>query len=398
MRIGMILPSCFPPDIRVEKELATLRAEHEVVLLCERRGSQLAVDEWQGIRVRRVFSPLQRLWSKLNVLANCRSRLWERAIDAFINEEQPDVLHVHDLPLLAMATVVAARHGLPVVADLHENYPAMLAEVATTPLRSEGSLGGLVGRLVVSVPRWEAYERRAVPRADHVVVVVDEARDRLIANGVEPGRVHVVGNYATLDDAQPTDQSGDRFCVVYAGGFSATRDLMTVVDAVAALPQARYPDLEVVLVGGKGRELRDLTARAHERGVSDRMSILGWLPRSEAERLMEGANLGLVPHRKSPHTDATIPHKIFQYMWRRLPVIVSDCAPLQRIVHETGAGLAYKTGDAAGLARCIAELYDDRALAARMGDAGHDAVARKYNWDQAGEVLLQLYRSIEARA
>lgn len=397
MRIGMILPSRFPPDIRVEKELATLRTAHEIVLLCERRGNQPAVDDWNGIKVRRVFSPLQRLWSKWNVLARFRSGPWERAITVFIEAERPDVLHVHDLPLLETATAVAAQHGIPVVADLHENYPAMLAEVADTPLWSEGSLGGLAARLAVSIPRWQAYERRAVPLADAVVVVVDEARERLVANGVDPGRVHVVGNYATLDDAQPVDGSEERFRVVYAGGFSATRDLATVVDAVAALPQARYPHLEVVLVGGKGRELRDLTARAHECGVSDRMSILGWLPRSEAERLMEGANLGLVPHRKSPHTDATIPHKLFQYMWRRLPVIVSDCAPLQRIVQETGAGLAYRTGDAAGLAQCIASLYDDRALANRMGDAGHDAVASKYNWDQAGEVLLQLYRSIEER-
>lgn len=395
----MILPSRFPPDIRVEKELATLRTAHEIVLLCERRDNQPTIDDWNDIKVCRVFSPLQRLWSKWNVLARCRSRQWEHAITEFIEGEKPDALHVHDLPLLETATTVAKRKGIPVIADLHENYPAMLAEDAKVPLREIGSLGSFASRLTVSIPRWEAYERRAVPLADHVIVVVDEARERLLTLGVDSRKVHVVGNNATTETVSAPISLGDgTFRVVYAGGFGATRDLYTVVAAVAELPRARYPNLEVVLLGGKGRELHKLRAYAAQLGVADRVSLLKWLPLADAEALMSSANLGLVPHRKSPHTDATIPHKIFQYMWRRLPVIVSDCAPLQRIVQETGAGLAYRTGDAAGLAQCIAEFYDDRALAARMGAAGHDAVARKYNWNQAGEVLLRLYRSIEERS
>ena len=40
MRVGMILPGDFPPDIRVEKEASTLIPQHEISLLCLRRGEQ----------------------------------------------------------------------------------------------------------------------------------------------------------------------------------------------------------------------------------------------------------------------------------------------------------------------------------------------------------------------
>jgi hypothetical protein len=45
MRIGMILPGDFPPDIRVEKEATTLSSEHELALLCLRRRNQAQQDD-----------------------------------------------------------------------------------------------------------------------------------------------------------------------------------------------------------------------------------------------------------------------------------------------------------------------------------------------------------------
>ena len=106
------------------------------------------------------------------------------------------------------------------------------------------------------------------------------------------------------------------------------------------------------------------------------------------------ADVGLVPHVKNAHTDATVPHKLFQYMWRRLPVIVSNCAPLERIVREADCGLVYPSGDSQALARCLTEMHGRGDRVDSMGEAGHNAVAQKYNWDKAGEALLEVYRGL----
>ena len=42
------------------------------------------------------------------------------------------------------------------------------------------------------------------------------------------------------------------------------------------------------------------------------------------------ADLCCVPHNSNPHTDSTIPHKLFQYMIAKRPILVSSSAPLQR--------------------------------------------------------------------
>lgn len=403
MRIGMVLPTGFPPDIRVEKEVGTLCDTHDVFLLCPRRGEQAAREDWNGTKIYRVFSRAERWWNQLNLMMRCQSGAWEAAIEEFAKSINADALHVHDLPLLGPALVAATNLQIPLVVDLHENYPAMLDDAQKSPMHRITSLGSLVSRLSVSVSRWQDYERSTVPQAQRVIVVVDEARERLVQLGVPRENISVVGNYATLDPvrdkvsrSKPGARHPDKkISIVYAGGFDNTRDLATVLHAVRALPDEVRAAINVQLIGGHGRELAHLQTLAETLGIEQNVALLKWIPRPEAEQIMSEADVGLVPHVKSPHTDATVPHKLFQYMWRRLPVIVSDCAPLARIVEDTGCGLIYASGDGEALARCIQDMHDRIDYATTLGEAGREAVERKYNWPNAGERLLQLYRSLE---
>ena len=394
MRIGMLLVTKFPPDIRVEKEISTLRHRHDVALLCTVSGDQPAEEQLEGVRVHRVFSRWTRGLATFQLMRGQRSSLWHTEIRRFVTEQRIEVLHVHDLPLLATAQSVAEEFGIPVVVDLHENYPAILEVAQQASIGRTPSLGKLVSRFAVSIADWRAYERRAVPKADQVIVVVDEARDRLVDLGVPRERTTVVGNYAALNEyaaSSATDSSSRAFRVVYAGGFDSTRDLRTVVRAVAELAPSQYPDLEVVLVGGRGREFNELQDFARSLGVTERVHIKGWIPLADVERLIASCQVGLVPHAKSEHTDSTVPHKLFQYMWQRLPVIVSDCLPLQRIVTEAECGLFYQAGDHQMFAQKIAEIYqrDDRGKS--LGDAGRQAVRDTFNWSAAGDALLEVY-------
>jgi len=398
MRIGMLLLSRFPPDIRVEKEIETLKLNHEISLLCPRRRGQMRTESRDGLEIFRVFSTIERQWHHWNLIRTCDSRAWTNAIGRFVESQKIEALHVHDLPLLGPASKVSHAYDIPIVADLHENYPAMLAEERRSPLREAASLGGIAYRLFLTPDRWRKYEVTALQHADQIITVIDEARDRVVALGVEPQKVHVVGNYSVSVGGEMKRERlvenapSNTFTVLYAGGFGVTRDLLTVIKSVALLPTARYPNIRVLLVGGKGRSLKRLQTFARTLGVTDRVEILPWLPLDEAEALMTRAHVGLVPHAKSPHTDSTIPHKLFQYMCRRLPVIVSDCAPLRRIVRESKCGLVYPSGSAELLADCIAKLFTDRELSVQLGEAGHQAVATRYNWAMAGQSLLDVYR------
>lgn len=135
MRIGMVLPTQYPPDIRVEKEAHALSAEHEVHLLCPRRGSQIPREQCGPVQVRRIFSDTQRQFANLQLMTTCTSYQWLHEIRQFVREHRIDALHVHDLPLVGPAITIAREHNIPVVADLHENYPQMIAAAKSTTQR-----------------------------------------------------------------------------------------------------------------------------------------------------------------------------------------------------------------------------------------------------------------------
>jgi glycosyltransferase involved in cell wall biosynthesis len=398
MRIGMVLPTKFPPDIRVEKEARVLSAYHDVYLLCTRRDDQITHDTWERVTIRRVFTDIQRWSANFQLMTTCVSFGWYRAIKAFVRDYQIEALHVHDLPTVGPALSVAREYAIPLIVDLHENYPQMIA-AAQASSTIQRNIPSLVQQYLVSVDRWKRYEARVIPQATAVIVVIEEAFSRLIELGVPENRLVVVANYTSITDLEQThyrpNVTNDYFNVVYAGGFATTRDLRTVIDAVAQIPREIIPNLRVQLLGGQGAEYRDLLAYSREKRMEQLVTILDWRPMSEVWQYINQSDICLVPHIKSAHTDSTIPHKLFQYMACQKPVIVSNCAPLARIVKESQCGLVYTSGCAQELAQAIITLYQNPEQRNEMGKCGHAAVISQYNWERASENLLQLYRSIK---
>jgi glycosyltransferase involved in cell wall biosynthesis len=396
----MILNAGFPPDIRIEKEVETLLSSHSVTLLCTKRSGEPETESFSGLRVTRIFSGIERRLASYQLMTTCYSDGWKKEINQFIQKNQLDALHVHDLPLAGTALEAARSHRIPIVLDLHEDYPAMLAEIQRIPWSRVPSVG-VLGLRLASVPRWREYEQKVVREVDAVIAVVDEAGARVRDLGVQSSKIHLVQNYVPGLQRAKSDQITDDKTVtaVYIGGFDQARDLQTVMDAAGLLADRGCDHLRILLVGGSKRDIALLRNYASRKRLAvNNVSFHEWMDRDDAERILDEAHIGLVPHVKSAHTDSTIPHKLFQYMARRLPVVASNCVPLQRIVTDAACGVVYESGNAESLAGCLEELYRNPDKRMRMGNAGLSTVNTTCNWSLAGANLLNVYRQLEITA
>ena len=182
------------------------------------------------------------------------------------------------------------------------------------------------------------------------------------------------------------------FVVSYVGTFGAIRGLDTLIRAAADLKN-EIPDLHLLLVGGDYNQ-HELEALAADLNIKDRMNITGWVDFDTVPGFIELSDICTVPHVKNDFTDATIPHKLFQYMLMGKPVVVSDAKPLQRIVEETGCGRVFKSRDEQDLAEALYSLYQDPEQRRMMGVQGRIAALQKYNWKKEEENLLGLYRNM----
>ena len=342
MKIGMILNHIFPPDIRVEKEARTLiKAGHEVHLLCMKTPNLPDDDVYDGIKLRRrSFYPGLPLLREFNILMNritFKNRKSISQIEKFVDEDSIDALHIHDLPMVKSALIASKRKNIPVVADLHENYPAAIQLFLFNR--------GFKAKFLNGTERWKRYENYCLKRVKHVIVVVDEAKERVINDyGVPAEKVTVVSNTEDIDffegfalDQSLIDSYKNYFVITYVGGFGLHRGLDVPIKAIPILKE-KIPNIRLLLIGNHGNKA-ELERLASNLGVSQNVVFTGWQPFDLIPSYISLSDICLVPHHSNPHTDSTIPHKIFQYMLMKKPVVVSSCKPLARIVNETQSGL-----------------------------------------------------------
>ena len=81
----------------------------------------------------------------------------------------------------------------------------------------------------------------------------------------------------------------------------------------------------------------------------------------------------------------------------RTPVVVSDCAPLERIVEAERCGVVFRSGDPADFARAALSLRDPRP-GRRWASAATRPSAQRYNWDATAGPLVDLYARLAGAA
>ena len=147
----------------------------------------------------------------------------------------------------------------------------------------------------------------------------------------------------------------------------------------------------MLLVGDGQVTTSELVEMSKRLGIEKHVTFTGWVSFDRAMKYVQESDIGVIPHRSVPHTNNTVPHKLFQYMFYGKPLIVSDVKPLKRIVTETGCGLVFRAGDHEELAERLLEAINDVSKQKEMGEKGRRAVENKYNWDTEQKKLLLIY-------
>lgn len=382
----MLLDHVFPPDTRVENEIKSLaEAGHEVHIACFHKEGEPMLEKTQYCTIHR--NPISKFVFKSSVgilKFPVYFNYWRKIVDGLFENENFDAVHVNDLPLAKIGYEAKCKYGSRFILDLHENWPVLLQLSKHT--------NTFLGKLLSSNRQWIQYEKKMCQLADKIIVVVDEAKSRICTLGVSPEKVEVVSNTLNLDQFDPIERKEfktDKFRMLYVGGINYHRGIQIVIQAVSMLKK-RGLEVSFDLVGD-GSYLSDIKTLIEELRVQDNVTVHGFKHFTQIVDLYESANVALIPHVKSGHTDNTIPHKIFQYMYAQIPMIVSNCDPLVRIVNETGSGITYRYDHPEELADIIADLHEHPQKLNDYIQKGRQAVIDKYNWKVDGGKLVKLY-------
>jgi glycosyltransferase involved in cell wall biosynthesis len=281
-------------DARLHREVAALqRAGLRVEVLG--LGAAAAGPDGAGIRT----------WDRGSMLARARRSLTLpfAARGRVLLTLDPDVV-----PAALLAGLLRRR---PVVADVHEDYVALLADRSWVPPRLLGVLRalaawcvGLAGRATVTVV------------ADHHVPPVQaRCRRRLVVRNLP--------DPALLPPGRPPVQT-PALRAVYIGDVRTSRGLRTMVEAIALAPGWSLDVVGPVAAADQPW----VAGRLARADVAGRIALHGRMPPKAAWEVGGRASAGLMLMEMTPAFADAVPTKLYEYLACGLAVLST---PMPRV-------------------------------------------------------------------
>jgi alpha-1,3-rhamnosyl/mannosyltransferase len=209
------------------------------------------------------------------------------------------------------------------------------------------------------------------------------APDRVIAIpiGVEPAFCPV-RDAARLDAARRRYQLPERF-ILHVGSFLRHKNLPTLLRAFAQLPPSLRACRHIVLAGTLGRNAQAVRQTVRELGLDDQVVWPGRVANDDLPSFYSMAELFVMP---SLYAGFGLP--VLEAMACGAPVIAADSTSLPEVVAD--AGLLVDGRNVTAMSRAMERVLTDRALRARLVEAGLSRAAR-FTWQETARRTQDAY-------
>jgi glycosyltransferase involved in cell wall biosynthesis len=319
---------------------------------------------------------------------------WQRHIHSFVDRENIRVLHVHDLYMAHAAHKALRQNPIPLVLDLHENFPAA---VMTYKWANQ-----IPYSWVARPTLWQKREQRYLGYAQKIIVLSESFRDQLlhrypeltVSNFVIYPNVPSIEEFNSYHIDDTIFNKGNSLLLFYFGVIAERRGIFTSIEALRSLLMQGL-DVKLLLIGRVDKDDQGkFQACLRDPLLQSSIIHFPWKDIQHLPSYVKISDICLSPIFRNPQHESGVANKIFQYMLFERPLLVSDCFPQKRIVEDEQCGLAFESENAEDLAEKVVQLLRDPERRKEMGKNGRQAVLRKYNLGIAGQNLLKMYQEV----
>lgn len=323
-----------------------------------------------------------------NMLAFCRGLYaFEREIN---REGAPDaVIASSTYPLeIYPLRKMAKRHGAALIYEVHDLWPLSPME-----------LGG-ISKYHPYIMLMQAAENYCYKHCDHVVSILPNAKEHMIAHGMKPEKFVCIPNGIVKEDWENRPAGSPVyfeklkkyhdegfFLIGYTGAHGIANALDSYVESGALL---RGKKIKLLLIG-QGPERERLIRKIEELGLGEVVEALPAVARAEIPGLlaqMDALYIGL--QRQPLFRFGVSPNKLMDYMMAAKPVIFAVEAG-NDMVAEAGCGVSIPPEDPEAIAQAALSLAETpRSVLAEMGQRGQAYILEHHEYGVLSNRFLEI--------
>ena len=182
--------------------------------------------------------------------------------------------------------------------------------------------------------------------------------------------VHRIYNGLDLAEFERADFSSSPPLIIAVGRLIAKKGFAELIRACALLAErGKLFRCEII---GEGPLENELRAQIAQLNLQNRFVLSGAKPQREVRQHLAAASVFVLPSVLDPEGGMdNLPTVIMEAMAAGLPVISTNIAGIPEMVVQNETGFLVQPADPIALAKAIEDVIDDRLLAQRLGEAGH---------------------------
>ena len=300
------------------------------------------------------------------------------ALKQVIAEEKPDILHFHMPNTSAFwALFLSSAKKIPWVIHWH-------ADVVASSIDS---------RLSFAYKLYRPFEQKMLANANRIICTSKRylessqplanwrGKSQVIPLGLNPDRIAAYPQTVNFPKDHPD------FLVVAIGRLTYYKGFDVLIEAVAPMKKIR------VVIVGTGEQRTFLESKIRDLGVAHKVSLCGYLPEAELNKLLYSADCLCLPSLERTEAFGLV---LLEAMAAGVPVIASDVqgSGIGWVVSTAENGLLVPPGNSQKLAQAITCLKENKTQRESMAQSGKKALSEQFHISKIADQIIQVYSHI----
>ncbi len=339
--------------------------------------------------------------SKLQALEVIYSKKNRKKFLEAIEDFKPDVIHVNNFQRQLSSSIIlaVAKKNIPVVFTAHD-YQAICPAITMLDSNNNicedcmrGKYTNCIRKSCVKNSKLKSilgaiegyfyrFKKIYTKKINYIITPSNFLKEKLVQDGIPEEKIQAIHNFSDVEKFN-VDVSDEGYALFF-GRLAKEKGVLNLIEAFSKLENG------TLYIAGEGPEKENIKNFIQEKGLEDRIKLLGRLNSEEVKECVRKSKVVVVPSIWYENC----PYSIIEASLIGKPVIGARIGGIPELIIDNETGFTYEHDNIDKLAEKMRLLFEDSDLAKKMGEKAKNNALEQYTKDAYYDKIIKIYEKM----